>query len=201
MLGFGAISEHPIGDSGWHYDVPASDTEEGRTRVAEYYAALGHFVDAFSEVETIVAQTLRKYAEASVATAQVIFYRHTLDNSLQLIEELAKLKLESEPMAELKRVLKQLDYIRIMRNYVLHKGAREIAEGRGHVVNELRGGGEPRVYPISPEILDNMRSDTRTIIIKLAYEHLGRPRPLSAHGIEILEATLGAGWKYTHPNN
>ena len=121
---------------------------------------------------------------------------------MQLITELAQLKMEGAPLAELKRVLKQLDDIRIMRNYVLHKGAREIAERqRACVVNQLRGTDETRGYPISPEILDNMRADTKTIIVKLAYQHLGRPRPISAHGIEVLEMALSAEWKYSHPKN
>ena len=201
MLGFGAISEHAIGDAGWTYEVPASETQEGRARIAAYHSALGHFIDAFSEVETVVAQTLRKYADASVDTAKIIFNRHTLDSSIQLIDDLARLKLNEASMTELKRVLKQLDDIRIMRNYVLHKGAQDVAEGRAHVLNQFKGNAEPRVFPISPEILNSMKADADTIILKLAYEHLGRPRPVSAEGVETLERGLGAGWRYVHPKN
>ena len=35
----------------WNYEIPASNTDEGKGRIAAYYAALGHFIDAFSEVE------------------------------------------------------------------------------------------------------------------------------------------------------
>ena len=199
MLGFGPIGSAPIGASGDFYTIPASETPEGQARLKAYYEALGRFIDIFSEVEATVTHTLRKYAETRPEIAKVIFARIPLDASVKLILETAAVTQDENVRIGLKDVFKQLDDIRIMRNYVLHNGATNVAEGNATVSNALKAQGDPIRFPISPELLDQMRDDLGRINLRLAYEHLGRPRPQGDYGNAVLDAVLNAQWKYIHP--
>jgi hypothetical protein len=182
------------------YNIPVSETPEGKERLRAYYEALGRFVDAFARVETAVALTLRLYAKTTGEIAKVIFAAARIETSSSFIKQLAEAtKVPKEPRDDLEYVLQQLGIISGARNMILHYGATSVAEGRGIVSDVLRAKGEPTVFPISPTALDQMTEDLRKISTHLNYRHLGRPMPRSALVQSALQGIFDSPWKYKHP--
>jgi hypothetical protein len=65
------------------YTVKASDTEDGKKRLQEYYSSLGRFIDMFAQVETALTFTLWHYAKTPPDIAKIIFSGDRVDNSSQ----------------------------------------------------------------------------------------------------------------------
>jgi hypothetical protein len=202
MLGFSAIGETPLGALPDFYTIPPSETEEGKQRLHDYYLSLGQFIDKFSDVEVAVTLTLRRYAGTSEAASKILFERVGLESAVKFISQLVRASAQSaDIIADLASAFQQLDYIRIMRNYILHNGARQIAEGTGFVSNSVKAKSEETRYPVSPDLLDRMRYDLITITFRLNYNHLGRPYPQAATNIALLVDRLNVGWQYVHPTS
>ena len=202
MLGFGAIGESALGalPDRLLYTVPAHETPEGKERIRAYYEALGRFIDTFARVETIVTHTLWAYAKTSPQIAKVIFAGARIDIGSHYIKQLAEAtNAPQDKRDDLAYVLQQLGIVSGVRNQILHYGASGVAEGNAMVSDALRAKGEPNVFPISPELLSDMRADLSKIIIHLAYRHLGRPMPRGEIGRTLIDAVLKHPWQYKHP--
>ncbi len=182
------------------YTIPASDTPEGKARIAAYYEALGQFVHTFSQVETAVARTLWTYAGTRPPVAKIIFAGTRVDGGCGYIKQLAAATTASKELKDdLEDVLQQLGIINGARNNILHYGAQSVAEGNAIVSDEFRAKGEPTVFPISPELLKAMTVDLRQIMTHLNYRHLGRRPPKSEYGRKVLDDILRSPWQYKHP--
>jgi hypothetical protein len=182
------------------YNIPVSETPEGKERLRAYYEALGRFVDIFARVETAVTLTLWRYAKTSPEIAKIIFAGAKIELGSTYIKQLAEATgAPPEARDDLTNVLQQLGIINSVRNAVLHYGATSVAEGRAIVSNVLKAKGEPTVFPISPTALDEMTTDLRIIALHLNYRHLGRPLPRGSLGTETLDKALSAPWQYKHP--
>lgn len=178
-------------------NTPSPYTATGDPRRA-YYEALGHFINAFSRVETLVTLTLRKYAQTPTEIAKVIFAGAKIDLSSRYIKQLAEATgASSTARDDLESVLQQLGIINGVRNSVLHYGAAGISEGNAIVSDALKAKGEPTVFPISPEILEQMTRDLNKISIHLQYRHL------DVDSVErpdvVLERILRLPWLYKRP--
>jgi hypothetical protein len=182
------------------YNIPISQTPEGKERLRAYYEALGRFVDAFARVETAMALTLRLYAKTSGEIAKVIFAGARIETGSTFIKQLAEAtKTAKEKRDDLETVLQQLGIINGARNMILHYGATSIAEGQGMVSDVLKAKGEPTVFPISPTALDQMSEDLRKISTHLNYRHLGRPMPRSALMLSYMAGVFESPWQYKRP--
>lgn len=186
----------PFNTAPFNYHVPASETPQGRERVAAYYVALGRFIDRFSRAESAIEYVLRHYAGVGPKVAVAIFSGVRVDAATKQIKRLAEsTKLTQERRTELEDCLTQLDVINGARNAILHFGANDIAEGKGVVTNELKRGERATWFPISPDSLDKMFDDLRRIVTLLLMYHAGRPIPKSARAIV---AALTPAWQYKH---
>jgi len=183
------------------YQVPASETKEGKERLQAYYEALGRFVQMFAEVEKVIAQTLWTYAGTKAEVAKIVFAGTQSETAAGYIKAVARAtNASNEKLADLENVIQQFGIIRGIRNDILHYGAKFIAEGKGLVSNAWKAKAEPIEFPISADALLYMEMDLRKIIAHLGYRHLGRPRPKSAFGQKILDDTLHSPWRYKHPS-
>jgi hypothetical protein len=100
---------------------------------------------------------------------------------------------------QLEPITKQLKSISDVRNTVLHYGASNVAEGSGFVPDAIMAltADRAKVFPISPEILDDMAQDLGKIFLHLVTRHMGRPALRGKH--PKLERVLNAAWRYTPP--
>jgi hypothetical protein len=182
------------------YTISASETEEGKKRLSEYYEALGRFVDLFSRLEAAVTFTLWHYAKTSPDIAKIIFAGAKIEVGSAYIKQLAKATAATQELQDdLEYVLQQVGDINSARNFILHYGAESVAEGNAFVTNALKAKGEPTSFPISPTILDQMSSDLRKISLHLNYRHLGRLPLRSAEVSDSLNEAFRAPWQYKHP--
>src|SRR5580658_8089494 len=78
------------------YPVPASQTAEGKKRLAEYHAALGRFVHRFAEAEMAAPFVLRHYAKLPLATARALLSGVRVDQMKSLLGRLAEAGIMSE---------------------------------------------------------------------------------------------------------
>lgn len=194
------LNTRPLNSLARWYRVPASETEEGKKRLQEYYSALGHFIDVFAQVEGVVSFTLWHYAKTVPEIAKIVFSGVKIDVSSTYIKQLAAAtKAPQDRIDDLADVLQQLGIINGVRNMVVHYGARSVAEGHGIATNELRAKGEPTVFPISAILLQQMTADLRTILVRLRYKHLSVPKPRASENRQFLDELLSAPWQYKHP--
>lgn len=192
--GSGTYGSGPYGGA---YTVPASETEEGKARIRAYYEALGQFIDTFSEVETAVHLTLRSYAKTPREIANIAFASVKIDVGSTFIKQIAKATGHpQEVLDDLDDIFNQLGIINGARNHILHYGANMVAEGKGYVSNDQRAKGEPVVYPISPDLLNDMRHDLERVLRRLYYDHLGYSGPRDAEGLRIPDPYWHAPWRY-----
>jgi hypothetical protein len=183
---------------GGSYRIPASQTPEGRKRLAEYYEALGRFVDVFSRVEAAVTLTLWHYAKAPPEIAKVVFSGTKVDVGSQYIKQIASAtNVPQELREDLEDVLQQLGIINRARNYIMHYGAEpeSVARGNAIVSDALKAKGEPTSFPISPILLEQMTADLHKIITHLNVRHLGKRNPHT-----LLTDPIEAGWRYKQPD-
>jgi len=192
-------SSSSLGTSVYH--IPAADTPEGKERIRAYYEALGRFVDMFAVVETAVTLTLWTYAKTKSEIAKIILAGVRIDQGCNFIKQLATASDSSaENRADLECVFQQLGIITGVRNDTLHFGAQSVAEGRAIVTNSLKAKGEPTVFPISPDMLNDMTADLRKIVVHLNHKHLGRPMPLlGTLERDALASVFQSPWRYKHP--
>jgi hypothetical protein len=183
------------------YQVPASETKEGKERLQAYYEALGRFVQIFAEVEKLVWQTLVHYVGTSHEVAKIVLTAGKVDQCAKYIKQVAAaVNVPKEKRDDLELVLQQLGILNGVRDSILHYGATAIAEGRGTVSNAWKAKAEPTEFPISDTALAEMADDARQIIAHLAYRHLGRPWPRAASNIAFLEEVLQRPWQYKYPS-
>jgi hypothetical protein len=185
------------------YTVKASDTEEGKRRLQEYYSALGRFIDMFAQVETALTFTLWHYAKTPPEIAKIIFSGDRVDNSSQYIKQIAEATNATQDLRDdLTYIFDQLGIINGNRNHIVHYGAQSIAEGDGLVSNAFKAKGEPKEFPVSPTALDDMTADLRKISFHLRYRHYSGAN-LHIHGnqdgAEALNDVLRAPWQYKPP--
>ena len=185
------------------YHIPASDTEEGKQRLDEYFIALGRFFDMFAQVETAVTYTLWHYSGTPPSISKIIFSGDKVDNSSQYIKQIADATNVSKTFRDdLKYIFDQLGIINGNRNHIVHCGAQSIAEGKGIVSNAFKAKGDPKEFPISPTALDDMTSDLRKISFHLRYRHYSgaylQPH-INPEGFETLNDILNAPWRYKSP--
>ena len=181
------------------YKIPASETAEGKARLLAYYAALVRFVDMFSRTEAVVTLCLWGYAGTKVPVARIVFAGTPLKIALGYIKEIAKAtNVSPETRQDMESVFQQLSIITGVRNDILHYGATSVAEGQAIVSNALKAKGDPNIFPISPEALDDMTTDLRKIAMHLNYRLLGRPWPRGALGQVALNGVLQSPWRYKH---
>jgi hypothetical protein len=204
MLGFGPISSGPISSlplsSPFTYTIPASETPEGKERIRAYFESLGRFVDKFSRVEHAVAHTLWLYAQSPAKIAKVIFAGARVETSMTFIKQTVEATGAPKPIQDdLLYIFQQLGIINGARNLILHHGAESVAEGSGVVSDKTKARGEPRTFPISPELRGQMTDDLDKIIVHLNYRHLKRPAPRGTVGRELLGQIFQRPWRYKHP--
>ncbi|MEJ0075357.1 MAG: hypothetical protein WDO17_07895 [Alphaproteobacteria bacterium] len=112
--GFGAPPDDAITRL---YKVAAENTDEGKERIRAYYEALGRFVDTFARVESVVTQTLWKYANTPSKIGKVIFSGARIENGSQYIKQLAEATgAPQESRDDLENALQQLGIISRVRN-------------------------------------------------------------------------------------
>lgn len=196
MPGFGPIGSAPISSLPM-YRVTAADTPEGKERLRAYYEALGRFVDMFARVEVALTLTLWHYAKTPPEIAKIVHGgTKATDAGATFIKQLAAvMKAPAEIQADLEDVISQMAEIKSVRNLILHNGAASVAEGRAIVSDAYKAKGEPRKFPVSPTILDDMTADLRKIAAHLNEIHLGKRSEYSLLGSPRLDA-----WRYKRPS-
>jgi hypothetical protein len=188
-----------MGKKPW-YKASASETEEGKKRLEEYYSSLGRFVDRFSKAELAVAFTLWHYTKVPHSIARAIFSGFNIDTAISTIKRLAQVTgMPNEKRTELEWLFTQLGSIRKARNDILHYGAINVAEGEPSVTNAIKALTEDRIehFPVSPIILAKMSADLRKIIVRLHLNHMGRPKVTDA-SLKMFEEVLRDTWQYKH---
>lgn len=191
---FGPTEEWP-----YRYQIPAADTVEGIERIRAYYEALGQFVTWYAEAEAVTQQALSHYAETRPAITRSLFSGTRVSAAASFIRRICEAtRVDISVRDELKDIFAQMAAITTMRDNVLHYGARSVAEGKGVVTNALRAHIPDRVqtFPISPDILDNMTADLRRVIFDLLSRHVGRPGPLGAPNLSLLDGGQHGPWRY-----
>jgi hypothetical protein len=88
----------PFNRSPFNYSIPASETPEGKRRIAAYYASLGEFIDTFSRAEVTVEYVLRHYAKMGPRVAVVILSGVRADAAIKHIKKLVPMR--KAPLAE-----------------------------------------------------------------------------------------------------
>lgn len=177
--------------------IPASQTQDGKNRLREYYESLGRFVDMFSRVEAAVTLTLWHYAKTPTEIAKIVFAGTRIEVGSTYIKQAAKATGVSKELCDdLEDVLQQLGIINGARNSILHYGAEpeSVAKGKAIVSDALKAKGKPTTFPISPTLLDQMTSDLQKIIAHLNLRHLGKTKGYTIAG----DPTLGT-WQYKYP--
>lgn len=196
QFGFGQFAEAV-------YHIPASETEQGKKRLDEYYSALGRFIDMFAQVEIAVNFTLWHYSKTSTDIAKIIFSGDRVDSSSQYIKQIAEATgARRELRDDLKHIFDQLGVISGNRNHIVHYGAQSIADGEGMVSNAFKAKGDPKEFPISPTALNEMTADLRKISFHLRYVHYsGINLHMNCHagGLDNLNEILRAPWRYKYP--
>jgi hypothetical protein len=176
---------------------PASETEEGKLRLDEYYLALGRFAHWFAQAELAVHSVLAHYANLSTSNARALFSGVRARDTKSLPQRLHELgTISEEEWIDAEPVFQQLTLINSRRNDIFHHGASSIAEGVGIVSNAAMAHIEERItgFEISPHIPDDMTADIRKILTHLYIRHMGRPRLLGKH--PQLDEILLAPWRY-----
>jgi hypothetical protein len=195
-FGFGQFAEAV-------YHISASETEQGKKRLDEYYVALGRFIDMFAQVEIEVNFTLWHYAKTSTEISKFIFSGDRIDNSAQYIKQIAEAtKVAKALRNDLKDIFDQLGIISGNRNHIVHYGAQSIAEGKGMVSNAFKAKGDPKEFPISPIALEEMTTDLRKISFHLRYVHYSGSHlhmRSQAGDLDKLNEILLSPWRYKHP--
>jgi hypothetical protein len=194
-FGWGPFGSRPFSTLPSWYTVPASETEEGKKRLSDYYEALGRFIDMFARVETAITLTLWHYAKTQPEMGKIIFAGSKIEACSTYIKQLAAASnADKELRDDLEGVLQQLGIINGVRNKVIHYGAESVAEGDAIVSDALKAKGEPDRFPISPPILDQMTADLTKIAAHLNEIHLKRHS-----GLTILGNPIHSAWRYKHP--
>src|SRR5271156_3779679 len=90
------------------HGIPASETEEGRLRIAAYYVSLGRFIDMFSRAEATIEYVLRHYTNMGPRVAVVVLAGVRVDVATKHIKRLAETaQLSPERQTELLNCLQQ----------------------------------------------------------------------------------------------
>jgi hypothetical protein len=173
--------------------------DPGHERLRAYRLALGEFVDLFSKVESFVRLCLRQYTKTPRSVANAVFSGVRVDTAINLLRRLRETEqIDNDKWKDLSDVISQIKIITDRRNDILHHGAQGVEDGIGRVTNALFAHIEERIveFPISAEILEDMTSDLRKIMIHLYNQHLGRLKwPLSSDH-ERAREILREPWRY-----
>lgn len=168
---------------------------------ANYFEALGRFVDAFAEMETAMALTFWKFADVPRDIARAVFSgvraKEAADQCRRIMEATGSTKKDFE---DFKYLTDRLGLLNSARNDIIHYGAFSIGSDGAYVTNAIKAHVEKKVteFPVSPKILDQMRADAVKITFHLEYEYLGRAWPRSALARAALERALQSPWQYKH---
>jgi hypothetical protein len=179
--------------------IPASQTDEGKARLNDYWLALGEFVDSFARAEHDIHLVLRWHTKTLDKVARAVFSGVRIDAACSFLRRLADIEfIDSTEWAELEPVLTQLKTINDARNLILHHGAEQVAEGKGVATNRKIALTEEaaKTIPLSPGIIRSMSSDIHKIRIHLRIRHMGRPLRGSHPQIDEL---LHGAWRYQPP--
>jgi hypothetical protein len=137
------VSRNPL-----HYKPAASETDEGKKRLQDYYTALGRFIDVFAKVELAVGFTLWHYAKTPYPVARVAFSATGLDAAMSSIKQLFKvIEIPQEKQNEINWLFSQLSSIKKVRNDILHYGAINVPEGDAAITNAAKALTRDRVDP------------------------------------------------------
>ncbi|MBW0006043.1 MAG: hypothetical protein JO216_21445 [Hyphomicrobiales bacterium] len=160
-----------------------------------YYYNLGRFVDMFARVETAVTLTMWDYTTLDPGIAKILVGRTGIEAASGNIRQLAAVRgLPKYLQDDLTLVLQQLGVIIGVRNALLHYGVTSVVQGKAIVSNALKAKGEPKLFPISPELLDQMYWDLRKILVHLYFRHL----KYAPSDKGLVSRIMGAEWQYKH---
>jgi hypothetical protein len=183
------------------YHIPAADTPEGKERIRAYYEALGQFAAMYAETEAVMQRVLWHYAKTPSAISRSVFSGTRIRQGCTFIRRICEATSVSDAIQkELDYLFKQLNDITNARDWILHYGARSVAEGRGIVTNAPIAHTVARVttFPISTDILGDMTADLHKIILYLMARHGGRMVPRGLVGWQPVETIVqGEPWRYT----
>ncbi|GEM_PF-1971995 len=183
------------------YTIPASATIEGKQREREYFDALGRFVHAYAQAETVTALALWFAAAIKHPIAKAVFSGVRVKDASSHMKRIADVTgMDKQQRKELDDVLRQLGDITSARNDILHYGAVDVAEGRASVTNALKAhtAEKTTTFDVSPATLAKMTADLRKISMHLRVNFSGIPRPYAAANQLLLATTLHAPWQYKH---
>jgi hypothetical protein len=165
-----------------------------------YRLALGEFVEVFATAEIFIHFVLRWYTKTPAVIARAVFSGTRTDVTRGFLTRMADANIiNAQDWDDLKPIIDQLGVINNKRNDLLHYGAMGVAEGDAYVSNAMMALIDARImsFPVSPQILNNMTSDLRKILIHLARRHMGRPAPRGEH--PEMDEVLRAAWRYIPP--
>lgn len=167
-----------------------------------YWTALGRFVSIYAQIELVMFRVLCHYSGVSLRIGRATFSGVKTDTSMSHIRRIfeAKHQQNSSRYKHLDFLFGQLTHINKARNDILHYGANfEDDDENLFVTNVLKAHIEKgiRSFPISPDILNKMTEDCKSIIISLHFFHGGKKRKKPRENWNPPQDA----WRYIHPTN
>jgi len=165
---------------------------------AQYWQALGKFIEDFAGAEYAMSEVLRKYAGVSQHVGKAIFSGTKSDAAIKLIERIWAVHDPGETVkAELRSAFAQFRAINNVRNIAIHYGSHKRPE-KGRFVSTLRNALTPdRVNEarVSSAILGQMSDDLFKISVH-CWRRAFRLKPNRQDS-----GILRRAWRYKPPPN
>jgi hypothetical protein len=146
----------------------------------KYYAALGEFIHAYSDVEAELQRTLWHHAGVKEPVAQAVFSGVRTEAAISNINRIGEARKWSElKKRKFKSLFDQLQIINKLRNDIVHRGASLQADGTWLSSNEkfVHIAERTTTTPVSAAILNAAGADLFEIRYCLAFLTFGHRWP------------------------
>jgi hypothetical protein len=167
----------------------------------EYYMALGRFVSDFSELEGAMQVALWILSDVKSPTAQAIYSGVRAEDACNKITRIGDANRWSKPRKdEWKIIADRLGILRVLRNDILHYGAKWVGIDEWLISNKFFAHLPEKATAtiISPKILGDATADIEKLLIHLWIFLFGDEISAATRGSYLNPALLRA-WRYTPP--
>jgi hypothetical protein len=166
-----------------------------------YWAALGEFIHAFSQVERELQELVFHLSGVSPTDGRALFYGLRIDAAKDAINRLLDARDDQATKARLEGPFAQLGHIANMRNNIIHWGASDLGNSDWFLVSNDFLAHTPaklREFRVSVANLKEMNADLTKIGMHLSYEI--HHRHVRSEMLErVAKPVLDAPWSYKPP--
>jgi hypothetical protein len=146
-----------------------TSSERNPYRNLEYWQALGRFIESFAGAERMLYNYVVRIAEMPPKVAHVVCESWKTSALLTFVDRLHKLTPPPSHSPDIPKALTQFTLLNNLRNVVAHRpsyidvdGLRKAARPGGALPDK-----PPRIYDLSPELLQEMASEASRISMHL----------------------------------